>query len=350
MISNSIMDQIEKKKVWVITGVAGFIGSHLLEFLLNHDQIVVGIDNFSTGSKENLKDVQRCVSPSRWDHFFLQEGDITDLTACEKIFSIKSINNQTIGGIDYVLHQAALGSVPRSIENPLATNKVNIQGFLNVLETARIAGVKKFVYAASSSTYGDHAALPKREDIIGSPLSPYAVTKYVNELYSDVFYRCYGFKSIGLRYFNVFGPRQNPAGPYSAVIPRWIEAMISGEQIFINGDGETSRDFCFVDNVVQANILAALSEHETSRVYNIAFGGRNSLNALFELLKKVFEDNGKFYLKRPIYREFRGGDVLHSHASIERAKLELGYLPQYSLAQGICKTVAWYLDRPARVT
>ncbi|WP_348687514.1 SDR family oxidoreductase, partial [Rheinheimera aquimaris] len=258
-------------KRWLITGCAGFIGSNLLETLLKANQQVVGLDNFATGYQRNLDEVQQLVSPQQWTNFTFIKGDIRSSADCQ----------QACSGVDYVLHQAALGSVPRSIADPITSNDTNISGFLNMLVAARDAGVKRFVYAASSSTYGDHPALPKVEDAIGKPLSPYAVTKYVNELYADVFSRSYGFHSIGLRYFNVFGPRQDPNGAYAAVIPKWTAAMIADQSVKINGDGETSRDFCFVDNAVQANIRAALSEIEHSEVFNVALGDRTTLNELF---------------------------------------------------------------------
>src|SRR5690554_1017658 len=259
-------------KTWLITGVAGFIGSNLLEHLLKLNQQVVGLDNFATGHRHNLDEVQGLITPEQWAGFTFIEGDIRNLDDCHK----------ACVGVDYVLHQAALGSVPRSINDPITTNTTNIGGFLNMLVAARDAGVKSFTYAASSSTYGDHSALPKVEENIGKPLSPYAVTKYVNELYAEVFAKTYGFASIGLRYFNVFGERQDPEGAYAAVIPKWTAAMIKGEEVVINGDGETSRDFCFIDNVVQINLLAACAVGDArNQVYNVAVGGRTNLNQLF---------------------------------------------------------------------
>ncbi len=328
---------LEKPSKWLITGIAGFIGSNLLEELLNLKQQVVGLDNFATGHKHNLEEVKSIVSKEAWENFTFIEGDIQDLETCQKACE----------GVDYVLHQAALGSVPRSIENPIATNNSNINGFLNMLIAARDANVKGFVYAASSSTYGDHPGLPKVEDKIGRPLSPYAVTKYVNELYADVFARAYEFKTIGLRYFNVFGRRQDPNGAYAAVIPKWFSGLIKGEDVFINGDGETSRDFCYIDNTVQANILAACTTNKDARnqVYNVAFGERTSLNELYEHIRKRLE---KYYPEvagsKPSYRDFRSGDVRHSLADITKAKELIGYNPEYSIATGLDQATKWYVE------
>jgi UDP-N-acetylglucosamine 4-epimerase len=319
---------------WLITGVAGFIGSNLLETLLRLDQTVVGLDNFSTGHPHNLIEVKGSVSATQWENFVFMKGDITDLSICEI----------AVEDVDYVLHQAALGSVPRSIKDPLATNAANITGFLNLLIASRDAKVTSFTYAASSSTYGDHPALPKQEENIGNPLSPYAVTKYVNELYADVFDRSYGFKSVGLRYFNVFGKRQDPNSAYSAVIPKWISAIISNEDIYINGDGLTSRDFCYIENVVQANLLSAVAlPRLESEVYNVAFGDRTSLNQLFELIKSELLILDVPYNKSPIYRAERAGDVRHSLASISKAVAQLGFDPQYSVSDGVHDAVSWYL-------
>lgn len=323
-------------KRWLITGVAGFIGSNLLETLLKLDQTVVGLDNFATGYQHNLDEVQQLVSPVQWGRFSLIEGNICHLETCR----------QACTHVDYVLHQAALGSVPRSIEDPISTNAANITGFLNMLTTARDAKVKRFVYAASSSTYGDHPALPKREENVGNPLSPYAVTKYVNELYADVFARTYGFMSIGLRYFNVFGARQDPNGAYAAVIPKWFLGLLSGGPLYINGDGRTSRDFCFIDNCVQANILAATTQNQEAigQVYNVAFGESTTLNELFNMIKElVVEVKPQIASLLPEYRDFRPGDVRHSLADISKAKKLLGYKPQFSLRQGLKNTARWYL-------
>jgi UDP-N-acetylglucosamine 4-epimerase len=325
-------------KTWLVTGVAGFIGSNLLETLLRFEQTVVGLDNFGTGHQHNLDEVQREVSPKQWARFTFINGDICSLEDCQA----------AVKGVDYVLHQAALGSVPRSIEDPISTNQANIDGFLNMLMAAKQEGVASFTYAASSSTYGDHPGLPKVEDLIGKPLSPYAVTKYVNELYADVFARTYGFNSVGLRYFNVFGKRQDPNGAYAAVIPKWIAAMIAGEEVLINGDGETSRDFCFIENVVQINILAATSQSEAvNQVYNVAVGDRTTLNTLFDALNAALQDNNVGYQASPSYRDFRAGDVRHSQADISKAKELLGYEPTYRIYDGIAKAMPWYVKNLA---
>ena len=336
---------------WLITGVAGFIGSNVLETLLMLNQRVVGLDNFATGHQRNLDEVQTLVTPTQWANFSFINGDICNLPDCQK----------AVTGIDYVLHQAALGSVPRSVADPITTNATNISGFLNMLVAARDAKVKSFTYAASSSTYGDHPGLPKVEDTIGKPLSPYAVTKYVNELYADVFARCYGFNTIGLRYFNVFGPRQDPNGSYAAVIPKWISSMIKGEPIHINGDGETSRDFCFVANTVQANLLAAtagdsslqgaagdaaiqVSESPLNHVYNIAVGDRTTLNDLYAQIKSNLLP---LYIHlqeaKPIYRDFRPGDVRHSLADISKAQRLLDYAPTQRIGLGLALAMPWYI-------
>lgn len=322
-------------KTWLVTGVAGFIGSNLLETLLKLNQKVVGLDNFATGYQYNLDEVQSQVSAEQWENFQFIKGDICNLVDCQ----------QACVGVDYVLHEAALGSVPRSIADPITTNETNISGFLNMLTAARDAGVYSFTYAASSSTYGDHPALPKVEEHIGNPLSPYAVTKYVNELYADVFARAYGFKSIGLRYFNVFGKRQDPNGAYAAVIPKWTASMIAGDDVFINGDGETSRDFCFIENTVQANILAATTTDENAKnqVYNVAVGDRTTLNELYRAIQNALAENGVQYDKDPIYRDFRAGDVRHSQASIAKIQQHLGYAPQYKIAEGIQLAMQWYV-------
>jgi len=322
-------------KTWLVTGVAGFIGSNLLEYLLLMDQRVVGLDNFATGNPANLREVQNLVSAERWARFQFIEGDIRTLEHCQR----------ACAGVDYVLHQAALGSVPRSLEDPLTTNAANITGFLNMLVAARDAVVSSFIYAASSSTYGDHTALPKIEDSIGRPLSPYAVTKYVNELYADVFARSYGFNSIGLRYFNVFGQRQDPKGAYAAVIPRWTAAMVRGEPVHINGDGETSRDFCFIKNAVQANLLAATApESARNQIYNVAVGDRTTLNELFTALRDALAEHGVSYADKPIYRDFRPGDVRHSQADIRKAAKQLAYAPAYTIRDGIREAMPWYLE------
>jgi len=326
----------QNPKTWLITGVAGFIGSNLLEQLLELNQHVVGLDNFATGHQSNIDDVQQLVSDSQWDNFTFIEGDICNLEDCRR----------ALIGIDHVLHQAALGSVPRSVNDPIATNLTNISGFLNMLVSARDAEVESFTYAASSSTYGSHPALPKVEDQIGKPLSPYAVTKYVNEVYADVFAKNYGFNAIGLRYFNVFGKRQDPNGAYAAVIPRWISSMILDEELSINGDGETSRDFCFIENAIQANLLAATADDGAkNEVYNVAVGDRTTLNELFVGLKVALKANGISYKKAPMHQDFRVGDVRHSQADISKAAKKLGYIPEYKIHDGITKAMPWYVKR-----
>lgn len=336
----------QSPKTWLITGVAGFIGSNLLEALLKLDQRVVGLDNFATGYQHNLDEVQSLVSPAQWSNFRFIQGDIRKLEDCQL----------ACDGVDFVMHQAALGSVPRSLADPISTNSTNISGFLNMLVAAREAQVKSFTYAASSSTYGDHPALPKVEDLIGKPLSPYAVTKYVNELYADVFSKCYDFHTIGLRYFNVFGPRQNPNGPYAAVIPKWVSSMLRGETIFINGDGETSRDFTFIQNAIQANLLAATVKFRHNKeskkdginpalnqVFNMAVGDRTTLKQLFALVRDNLVQFGVSANIEPTYRDFRAGDVLHSLADISKAKRMLGYEPTYRIADGIQSAISWYV-------
>ena len=319
---------------WLITGVAGFIGSNLLETLLKLGQTVVGLDNFMTGYQKNLDMVRDLVGPEAWSRFTFIEGDIRDIDTC----------HTACKGVQHVLHEAALGSVPRSIDDPLLSNSCNITGYLHMLVAARDAGVKSFVYAASSSTYGDSPELPKVEDKIGSPLSPYAVTKYVDELCADVFHRCYGFSSVGLRYFNVFGQRQDPYGAYAAVIPQWFASLIKQETVFVNGDGETSRDFCYIDNVVQANLLASFAQGDaTNKIYNVAFGQRTTLNELFDLIKEeVVRHKPEVTSAQCEHRDFRAGDVRHSLANISRAQNLLGYAPQFDVRQGLRLAGDWY--------
>jgi len=339
------MSVFEKKQVWlkenqytwVVTGIAGFIGSNLLEFLLRHNQKVVGLDNFSTGFQRNLDEVEKIVGSVLWQNFKMIKGDIKDLDIC----------HTACKGVDVVLHQAALGSVPRSIEDPIATNATNITGFLNMLVAARDAKVKNFVYAASSSTYGDHPALPKVEDNIGKPLSPYAVTKYVNELYANVFFKTYGLNTIGLRYFNIFGPRQDPNGAYAAVIPKWISSLSHGKETFINGDGSTSRDFCYIKNAVQANFLAALTDkpEALNQVYNVAVGDRTTLNKLFDSIQEKISKRLPAYERQTAsYRDFRPGDVRHSQADISKAKDLLGYAPIFRIEDGLEESMDWYIS------
>ena len=325
----------QQPKRWVVTGVAGFIGSNLLESLLSLDQTVIGLDNFATGHQRNLDEVRKLVGEQRWAKFHFVHGNIRDLQTC----------HQVCKGAEIVLHQAALGSVPRSIEDPIATHETNLSGFLNMLVAARDAKVERFIYAASSSTYGDDPNLPKVEDRIGKPLSPYAVTKYVNELYADVFSKTYSLPCIGLRYFNVFGPRQDPAGAYAAVIPKWIAAMIAQQQVSINGDGETSRDFCFVGNVVQANLLAATTEtpQAMNQVYNVALGDRTTLIQLFELIREILNSLGHRYAIPPSFAAFRSGDVRHSQADISKATRLLGYAPRIPIGRGLRESMPWYI-------
>lgn len=335
----------QKPRTWLVTGCAGFIGSHLLENLLQLDQSVIGIDNFATSKRANLDEVQALVTSKQWERCRFVAGDICDLETCRALFSNAGRK------VDFVLHQAALGSVPRSIDDPINSNASNITGFLHMLVASRDARVQRFIYAASSSTYGDHPALPKVEEQIGRPLSPYAVTKYVNELYADVFARCYGMETIGLRYFNVFGPRQDPEGAYAAVIPKWIAGMLNREPVYINGDGETSRDFCYVSNVVQANLLAALTSkaEALNQVYNIALGERTTLNELFALLTAgLARVRDAPLTATPTHREPRPGDVRHSQADISKARRLLDYEPTHGVKAGLEEAMAWYVDTLGR--
>jgi len=325
-----------KPTTWLITGVAGFIGSNLLETLLELDQRVVGLDNYFTGHKKNLEEVRRLVGEKNWSRFRMVEGDIRDAAACRKACE----------SVDLVLHQAAQGSVPRSLAEPVACHESNATGFLNMLIAARAAGTRRFVFASSSAVYGDAPELPKVEEKTGKPLSPYAATKMINELYAAAFARGYGFSSIGLRYFNVFGPRQDPEGAYAAVIPKWIAALLRHEPVYINGDGETSRDFCFIQNVVQANLLAAAAEapEALDQAYNIALGQRTTLNQLFVILQNsVRKRKPELPQTKPVYREFRAGDVRHSLADISKAQRLLGYAPEYKVEQGIELAMDWYV-------
>ncbi|MDA9871955.1 NAD-dependent epimerase/dehydratase family protein [Candidatus Thioglobus sp.] len=331
----------DNQSTWLITGVAGFIGSNLLEQLLILNQKVVGLDNFDTGYQHNIdqaiQDANNATGNDLRGNFKFINGDIRELDDCKEACS----------GIDYVLHQAALGSVPRSIEDPINTNRANIDGFLNMLVASKDAFVKRFVYAASSSTYGDHPDMPKVEDNIGIPLSPYAVTKVVNELYATVFAKTYGFQTIGLRYFNVFGKRQNPNGAYAAVIPKWIAAIINKEDVFINGDGETSRDFCYIDNTVQMNLLAATTDNDeaTDQVYNVALNDRTSLNKLYQMIEgRLIQRIQGLEKRRPIYRAFRAGDVRHSQANIDKAQVLLNYYPKYMISEGMDESMDWYVN------
>jgi UDP-N-acetylglucosamine/UDP-N-acetylgalactosamine 4-epimerase len=330
----------DNQSTWLVTGIAGFIGSNLLEKLLILNQKVVGLDNFDTGHQHNIdqaiEDANKATGKDLNGNFKFINGDIRELSDCK----------QACDGVDYVLHQAALGSVPRSIEDPINTNRANIDGFLNMLVASKDADVKRFVYAASSSTYGDHPDLPKVEDKIGNPLSPYAVTKVVNELYANVFAKTYGFKTIGLRYFNIFGKRQDPNGAYAAVIPKWVAAILNKEDVFINGDGETSRDFCYIDNTVQMNLLAATTDNDEAadQVYNVALNDRTSLNELYQMIEdRLMKRTQGLKKKDPIYRDFRGGDVRHSQANINKAQALLDYQPKYMISEGMDETIDWYV-------
>ncbi len=321
-------------KTWLVTGVAGFIGSNLLLRLLDLDQKVVGLDDFSTGNRQNLDEIRQIVGEETWARFRFIEGSTTSVEIC----------TEACTGADVVLHQAALGSVPRSLKTPLLSHGANVDGFINMLEAARNRGVPRFVYASSSSVYGSHPALPKLEPNLGDPLSPYAATKLINEIYAKVYSRCYNLETVGLRYFNVFGPRQTPHGAYAAVIPRWIGAMINDEEVVINGDGETSRDFCFIENVIQANILAAMTANVMDgEIINIAAGGRTSLNELYDLLVASLAPHGITPKRRPRYSDFREGDVRHSLASIDKAKQVLGYVPAYDVRSGLRSAAGWYI-------
>jgi UDP-N-acetylglucosamine 4-epimerase len=346
---------IAAPKTWLVTGIAGFIGSNLLETLLKLNQRVVGLDNFSTGHQRNLDEVKTLVTLEQWENFYLIKGDIRELGDCRRAMTFApslrvGAADAAIDGshsVDYVLHEAALGSVPRSLADPITTNETNIDGFLNMLVAARDANVSRFVYAASSSTYGDHPDLPKVEANIGKPLSPYAVTKLVNELYAEVFARCYGFNTIGLRYFNVFGQRQDPNGAYAAVIPKWTAALLQGEDVFINGDGETSRDFCFIDNAVQANLLAAAIQNPAAvnQVYNVAVGERTSLKELYQLIATSLATRCSLQPSNLLHRDFRAGDVRHSLADISKSRTLLGYAPTVKVSAGITAVMPWYIAR-----
>jgi UDP-N-acetylglucosamine 4-epimerase len=333
----------QARRTWLVTGVAGFIGSNLLEALLELGQRVVGLDNFATGFQHNLDQVEFAAGREAWSRFRFIEGDIRSLDACRA----------ACAGVDVVLHEAALGSVPRSIDDPITSHEVNVSGFLNMLVAARDAGVKRFVYAASSAAYGDWPGLPKVEHTIGRPLSPYGAGKHMNELYADVFGRCYGLETIGLRYFNVFGPRQDPEGAYAAVIPKWVAAMLRGETVYINGDGETARDFCYIENVVQANLLAGASVNPeaVNQVYNVAVGGQTSLNELHGILAALLaRHDAAFRAAAPVHRDFRPGDVRFSRADISKIERLLGFKATHRVQDGLERAIDWYVAqlRPAR--
>jgi len=326
-----------EQRTWLVTGNAGFIGSNLVEFLLKHNQKVVGVDNFSTGYRHNIEDVLDCVGEGKAENFKFIEGDIADIAIC----------NQACEGVDIVLHQAALGSVPRSIDDPVTSNQSNVTGFLNMLTAAKDAGIKRFVYASSSAVYGDSQELPKVEERIGNLLSPYAAMKMTNELYAGVFQKCYGMETIGLRYFNVFGRRQDPNGAYAAVIPKWVDSLLKKEVVFINGDGETSRDFTYIDNVVQMNVLAGMTDNTKAlgEAFNVAVGGRNTLNELYALINDELKNHVTEYEKQePIYREFRAGDIRHSNANISKAKEMVGFEPTHDIYAGMKEAIEWYIE------
>jgi len=334
-------DLKNNQNTWLVTGVAGFIGSNLLEKLLILNQKVVGLDNFDTGYQHNIdqaiEDANKSTNKDLSNNFKFINGDIRKLEDCKK----------ACGGVDYVLHQAALGSVPRSIEDPITSNRTNIDGFLNMLVASKDENVKRFVYAASSATYGDHPDLPKVEDKIGNPLSPYAVTKVVNEIYAKVFATNYEFKTIGLRYFNIFGKRQDPNGAYAAVIPKWVASIINKEDVFINGDGETSRDFCYIDNTVQMNLIAATTEKDEAidQIYNVALNERTNLNKLHKMIEeRLVERISGLKKKKPIYKDFRSGDVRHSQANIDKAQKLLDYQPQFKISEGLDEAMDWYVN------
>ena len=335
---NDLIEELDStQKVWLVTGVAGFIGSHLVQFLLQHNQKVVGLDNFSTGYQENLDMVEASVGKEKYKQLRFIEGDISDYATCVKACI----------GIDIVLHQAALGSVPRSISDPITSNLSNITGFLNILTAAKDGGIKRFVYASSSSVYGDSQELPKVEERRGNLLSPYAVTKYTNELYAGVFTRSYGMECIGLRYFNVFGARQDPKGAYAAVIPRWISALLAGKDVYINGDGETSRDFCYIDNVIQMNLLAGTTANKKAfgEAFNVAVGGQTTLNELYTLITRELKENiDSFKERKALYRDFREGDIRHSNANISKAMELLGYEPTQTIDDGMKRAIKWYIN------
>lgn len=337
MIYKKVKEELQDNpRKWLVTGVAGFIGSNLAETLLRLNQEVIGLDNFSTGHKHNLDAIQKEVTEEKWNNFSFIEGDISDFSVCQKLTK----------DVDVVLHQAALGSVPRSIDNPILSNHNNVTGFLNMLTASKDNGVKRFVYASSSSVYGDSEELPKVEERTGNLLSPYAVTKYVNELYAGVFYKTYDIETIGLRYFNVFGKRQDPNGAYAAVMPKWISQMLNNEDVYINGDGETSRDFTYIDNVVQANIMAGMtrSNQAFGKAFNTAAGGRETLNNLYTFINKGLSQKLKSVeVKKPIYRDFRAGDIRHSNANIQGAEKLLGYVPSHTLKMGLDESLSWYI-------
>ena len=335
-LENQYPSIAKQPRTWLVTGVAGFIGSNLLEALLKLGQRVVGLDNFATGHQHNLDQVEQAVGREAWGRLRFIEGDIRSLDTCR----------EACRDVNVVLHEAALGSVPRSIDDPITSHETNVSGFLNMLVAARDAGVQRFVYAASSAAYGDWPGLPKVEDQIGRPLSPYGAGKYMNELYADVFGRCYGLETIGLRYFNVFGPRQDPEGAYAAVIPKWVASMVRGETVFINGDGETARDFCYIENVIQANLLSGTTANKDAvhQVYNVAVGDSTTLNELHRHLAELLQRHDEsFAAGQPEYRDFRAGDVRYSRADISKITSLVGYRPTHDVHQGLARAIDWYV-------
>ena len=332
----ALKEELKKsQKTWLVTGNAGFIGSNLTEFLLSSNQKVIGVDNFSTGYQHNIDDLLSQVGGKAAENFTFIEGDIADFDTCVKACK----------DVDIILHQAALGSVPRSIADPVTSNRSNVTGFLNMLTAAKEAEVKRFVYASSSSVYGDSKELPKVEECTGNLLSPYAAMKMTNELYGGVFKRTYDMETIGLRYFNVFGRRQDPNGAYAAVIPKWVGSLLTGEEVYTNGDGETSRDFTYIDNVIQMNILSGLTDNPKAfgEAFNVAVGGRNTLNELYKII--IDNLNNQFNIaKDPIYQDFREGDIRHSNADISKAQKMVGYVPTHDIYHGMEEAIEWYIE------
>jgi UDP-N-acetylglucosamine/UDP-N-acetylgalactosamine 4-epimerase len=325
-----------QQKTWLVTGAAGFIGSNLVEFLLAHNQLVVGVDNFSTGYQKNLDQIAEAVGSQAYKNFRFIAGDISQLETCQRACL----------AVDIVLHQAALGSVPRSIADPISSNLSNVTGFLNILTAAKDAGIQRFVYASSSSVYGDSEELPKVEARTGNLLSPYAVMKYTNELYAKVFNKTYGIETIGLRYFNVFGRRQDPEGAYAAVIPKWVGSLLKNEAVYINGDGATSRDFCYIDNVVQMNVLAGMTDNSAAfgEAFNVAVGGQTTLNELYALINQELSQYVTNFTTKPAsYVDFRAGDIRHSNANITKARTLLGYAPTQTINEGMALAIEWYV-------
>jgi len=345
------LEQLRKTpKTWLVTGVAGFIGSNLLEALLKLDQFVVGLDNFSSGHRHNLEQVQRSVEGVQWNRFSLIEGDIRNLEDCQKSLyfrpSLADDRNNLGSKVDFVLHHAALASVPKSIEDPSATNEINVTGFLNMLIAARDAGVGRFVYASSSAVYGDSPEAQKVEEQLGRCLSPYALSKYINEVYADLFFRTYRVESIGLRYFNVFGRRQDPEGAYAAVIPKWISTMLKGQAVHVNGDGSTTRDFCFIDNIVQMNLLAATTTNSeaVNQIYNVGVGESTSLNELYLYLSEFISSSMKLKVFPPVYRNFLEGDIRHSLANIQKATNFLKFKPEFGTQEGLKSCIGGHIQ------